>query len=92
MDHSWDNMSAGDAQRVYLCMLLALQPLAVVLLDEPSSACDELYAKEAENMIVSSGIAVIWISHDPTQMERLQKLEQNISAADCTDQARRKLC
>jgi putative ABC transport system permease protein len=75
MDHPWDNMSGGEAQRVYMCMLLALQP-TVILLDEPTSACDELNAKKVENLIVSNAVAVIWISHDPAQMERLRSLEQ----------------
>ena len=75
MDQRWDNMSGGEAQRVYMCMLLALNP-AVLLLDEPTSACDEQNAKKVERLIVSSGMAVVWISHDPAQIERLKELDQ----------------
>jgi ABC-type phosphate transport system ATPase subunit len=56
-------------------MMLALQP-SILLLDEPTSACDENSSKNVEGLIVKSGIAVIWISHDPTQIQRLQDLEQ----------------
>jgi ABC-type iron transport system FetAB ATPase subunit len=78
MDTSWDRMSGGEAQRVYLCMLLSLDP-AILLLDEPTSACDEENAKSVERMITESGVTIIWISHDPSQINRLEELEQSSS-------------
>lgn len=75
LDHQWDHMSGGEAQRVYLCVLLALLP-TVLLLDEPTSACDEYSARKVEDLIVQSGCAVIWVSHNPAQMERLLTLNQ----------------
>jgi len=75
IDARWDRLSGGEAQRVYLCVMLALHP-SVLLLDEPTSACDEQAARKVEDLIVHSGIAVLWVSHDPAQMERLEQFDQ----------------
>ena len=73
IDRRWDMLSGGEAQRVYLCMMLALRP-SVLLLDEPTSACDEESARRVEDLIARSEIAALWVSHDPTQMQRLEQL------------------
>jgi ABC-type phosphate transport system ATPase subunit len=75
MDQRWDFMSGGEAQRVYLCVLLALGP-SVLLLDEPTSACDEQAAGKVEKLIVDSRVAAVWVSHDAAQMERLEQFNQ----------------
>ena len=33
-------------------------------------------AQKIEAMIVNSGVAAIWVSHDPSQIERLVQFEQ----------------
>ena len=75
IDRRWDLLSGGEAQRVYLCVMLALRP-SILLLDEPTSACDEQATRKVEEMIVGSGTAALWVSHDPAQMERLLQCER----------------
>ena len=75
VDRRLDLLSGGEAQRVYLCLFLALRP-TVLLLDEPTSACDEVSSRKVEDLVVTSPVSVVWISHDPNQIERLSLLEQ----------------
>lgn len=70
-DRKWDDMSGGESQRAYLSVLLALRPSAL-LLDEPTSACDGPSALRVENMLLDSGLACVWVTHDPSQVERLK--------------------
>lgn len=72
MDRPWDLLSGGEAQRLYLCIMLTLRP-QILLLDEPTSACDEKAARKLEDLVLKSGIAAVWVSHDAAQMERLEQ-------------------
>ena len=47
---------------------------AILLLDEPTSACDEAAARAVEQLVLDSGAAVVWVTHDGAQAARL--LEQ----------------
>ena len=69
----WSKLSGGESQRLYLAALLALRP-AILLLDEPTSACDEGAARAVEQLVLGSGAAVVWVTHDGAQAARL--LEQ----------------
>ena len=69
----WSKLSGGESQRLYLAALLALRP-AILLLDEPTSACDEGAARAVERLVLDSGAAVVWVTHDSAQAARL--LEQ----------------
>ena len=69
----WSKLSGGESQRLYLAALLALRP-AILLLDEPTSACDEGAARAVEQLVLDSGAAVVWVTHDGAQAARL--LEQ----------------
>jgi ABC-type nitrate/sulfonate/bicarbonate transport system ATPase subunit len=44
---------------------------AVLLLDEPTAACDAVTCAAVEAAIVSSGLTVIMITHDERQAQRL---------------------
>ena len=59
----WSKLSGGESQRLYLAALLALRP-AILLLDEPTSACDEGAARAVEQLVLDSGAAVVWVTHD----------------------------
>ena len=80
-------LSGGEAQRVCLARTLMAQP-RVLLLDEPTSAVDAAAARVIEGavrtMADDSGIAVLWVSHDLAQVERLADRVFTIERGRCT--------
>jgi ABC-type lipoprotein export system ATPase subunit len=49
----------------------AHHPPAILLLDEPTAACDEGTSALVERAIIDSGLAVIMITHNSGQAERM---------------------
>ena len=80
-------LSGGEAQRVCLARTLMAEP-RVLLLDEPTSAVDATAAGVIEGavrtMVDESGIAVLWVSHDLAQVERLADRVFTIEHGRCT--------
>ncbi|MEW1996976.1 ATP-binding cassette domain-containing protein [Streptomyces coelicoflavus] len=72
LDSPAQNLSAGQRQRLCLARALALEP-AGLLLDEPTSALDERSRDKVEQSIaaLNGRRAVLLVSHDPAQVERL---------------------
>ncbi|MFD7957165.1 phosphate ABC transporter ATP-binding protein [Streptomyces anthocyanicus] len=72
LDSPAQNLSAGQRQRLCLARALALEP-AGLLLDEPTSALDERSRDKVEQSIsaLRGNRAVLLVSHDPAQVERL---------------------
>ncbi|AJE83610.1 ABC transporter ATP-binding protein [Streptomyces albus] len=72
LDSPAQNLSAGQRQRLCLARALALEP-AGLLLDEPTSALDERSRDKVEQSIAAlrGRRAVLLVSHDPAQVERL---------------------
>ncbi|MCX4233289.1 MULTISPECIES: ATP-binding cassette domain-containing protein [Streptomyces] len=72
LDSPAQNLSAGQRQRLCLARALALEP-AGLLLDEPTSALDERSRDKVEQSIAAlhGRRAVLIVSHDPAQVERL---------------------
>ena len=67
---AWNLLSGGEAQRAALAVALVLRP-RVLLLDEPTSACDPESTLRVEASIIKSGATLLWISHDPQQARRV---------------------
>jgi ABC-type iron transport system FetAB ATPase subunit len=68
-----DNLSSGERQRLALLRALDHDP-QVLLLDEVSANLDEENTGRVEQLIrerLASGLAVIWVSHDKNQRQRM---------------------
>ncbi|GAA1006289.1 MULTISPECIES: ATP-binding cassette domain-containing protein [Streptomyces] len=72
LDAPAHTLSVGQRQRLCLARALALEP-AALLLDEPTSALDEQSRDTVEKTIAAlhGRRAVLLVSHDPAQVERL---------------------
>ncbi|KAK9838333.1 hypothetical protein WJX81_005256 [Elliptochloris bilobata] len=70
LNQPWTELSGGQSQRVILAICVALKP-SVLLLDEPTSALDHESALRAERVLKACGAALIWVTHDDAQPERV---------------------
>ncbi len=74
LDWQVDRLSSGEQQRLALARLLSRNP-EVLLLDEPTANLDTINANKVEVLVekyrLSRGAAVIWVSHDPQQQQRV---------------------
>lgn len=78
-------LSGGEAQRVCMARTLITQP-EVLLLDEPTSALDESAVGVVERAVLQlarEGIAVLWVTHDPEQVQRIADRVLRIEAGRC---------
>ncbi|CAG9460834.1 unnamed protein product [Pedinophyceae sp. YPF-701] len=69
----WHTLSGGQANRVYLALVLALQP-DVLLLDEPTGSLDPAATQRVEDLIqrvAKGGTSVVWVTHDVAQPSRV---------------------
>mmetsp|Transcript_13693 Transcript_13693/g.34476 ORF Transcript_13693/g.34476 Transcript_13693/m.34476 type:complete len:365 (+) Transcript_13693:471-1565(+) len=88
----WTSFSSGEAQRAVICLALALPKIPLVLLlDEPTSACDPVSTIKIEEFVLwfcdEADCAVVWVSHDTSQVSRLiNKGAEHIKLSNTTHQ------
>lgn len=76
LDQSHDQLSGGETQIIALLRAIQLAP-TVLLLDEPTSALDAESTRHVESIVMRwydespDARAMIWVSHDPRQAERI---------------------
>jgi putative ABC transport system ATP-binding protein len=74
LDSQPETISSGESQRLALLRLLQGRP-RLLLLDEPSANLDPESTERLETLVkarlAAEGNAVIWVSHDRLQRERL---------------------
>jgi len=79
-------LSTGEKQRLGLIRALALQPKAL-LLDEPTASLDAGFTAAFESIVkdrMVQGVAVIWVSHDPDQIDRMASATLKIERTNWT--------
>jgi ABC-type iron transport system FetAB ATPase subunit len=81
LDWQVSRLSSGERQRLALLRLLCHKP-DVLLLDEPSANLDRENSRRVEQLIDSyqqhNAAPVLWISHDPEQIERIARRHYRI--------------
>lgn len=87
LDRDATALSGGEAQRVCLARTLITRP-DVLLLDEPTSAVDAAAASLIEQAVLdqaAAGMTVIWVSHDPAQVERIADRVLRVGHGRCIE-------
>jgi len=91
LDQPVSRLSSGERQRLALLRLLAIGP-RVLLLDEPTANLDAGNTSRVEALIgeyrLAHGAAVIWVSHDRTQVERVADRHLMLNDGGLEEQAR----
>ncbi len=87
LSSAWSSLSGGERQRATIACGLLLgcsvddrvtgadskvdYPKCVLLLDEPTAACDAMTCKAVEKSLLASGLAMIIITHDENQAKSI---------------------
>ena len=77
-------LSTGERLRLALVRALIMRP-KVLLLDEPTASLDAASVAAVESLIAAerrSGLAVLWVTHDPSQARRIAD-RQLVMEAGC---------
>ena len=73
LDQDARSLSGGEAQRMCFARALLTEP-DVLLADEPTAGLDEapkLALEALTRELADDGVAIVWVSHDREQVERL---------------------
>lgn len=70
LSQPWSALSASDGQQMFLCVMLALRP-RVLLLDDCLNAMAADAKRRIETCVLKSATAVVWVTSDDEQAERV---------------------
>lgn len=83
-DWQVSRLSTGERQRLAIIRLLANEPQCL-LLDEPTASLDLESVGRVENLLLRYGAdrqaPMLWVSHDPAQLERVSRRGLRIESA-----------
>jgi putative ABC transport system ATP-binding protein len=84
LDKQQASLSGGEAQLTSLLRAMQLDP-QILLLDEPTSALDADATRQVESLVSrwldrAKHRACIWVTHDPTQAERVADSVRHLEA------------
>jgi len=83
---TWPVSRLSTGERLQLALVRALiMRLRVLLLDEPTAALDAASVAAVESLIAAerqSGLAILWVTHDPSQARRIAD-RQLVMEAGC---------
>ena len=77
LNQPWSKLSGGESQRVLLAIALSTRP-KLLLLDEATSALDVNTRIMVELSLKSSGCAMILITHDEDQIDRVVTIKLSL--------------
>lgn len=86
LDKQASELSGGESQVLALVRALQLNP-QVLLLDEPTAALDPDSARQVEALVdawFDASRALIWVSHDPAQAQRVSNRQSVMKAGSLT--------
>lgn len=82
LDQPISRLSTGERQRLALLRSLSVSP-SILLLDEPTAALDQSATEKVEKLlrdwVQAEPRAIIWVSHDAAQRQRIATQEWHIA-------------
>ena len=82
LDQPISRLSTGERQRLALLRSLSVSP-SILLLDEPTAALDQSATEKVETLLrdwaQAEPRAIIWVSHDTAQRQRIATQEWHIA-------------
>lgn len=83
-------LSSGEKQRLALLRAISREPM-VLLLDEPTANLDDATTRRVEAWLVARirerGWPVLWVAHDPAQIQRVAERHWRIEGSELVEAA-----